>query len=278
MSLNSSAVQPPITTQQQDTNLHAVFVPGAAAAVNQSKPEHIEPVLLNPAKNNSSVQVVDELNRPSTPIVEHSAPEKSPRSTNAILAALPNTTDDSLENLKQAALSGDKKAQFNLGEMYDKGEGVEVDKVKAFEWFQKAAAQGHPGAQFNVAIMYDKGEGVGQNKKKAFEWFHKAAVQGDLDAQFTVGMMYDEGEGVEQNEEKAFEWYQMAAGQGHPDAQFNLALMYDFGEGVEENEEKAFEWLSKAADQGHAKAQLSLSRCYGEGSCTRCAAIDGAYR
>ena len=152
MSLNSSAVQPPITTQQQDTDLPAALVPGAAAAVNQSKPEHIEPVLLNPAKNNSSVQVVDELNRPSTPIVEHSAPEKSPRSTNAILAALPNTTDDSLENLKQAALSGDKEAQFNLGEMYDKGEGVEVDKVKAFEWYQKAAVQGYSKAQFNVGV------------------------------------------------------------------------------------------------------------------------------
>ena len=33
-------------------------------------------------------------------------------------------------------------AQHNLGVMYDKGEGVPEDYVKAYAWFNLAAAQG----------------------------------------------------------------------------------------------------------------------------------------
>ena len=260
MSLNSNAVQPPITPQLQDTGLPAALPPSRSDVANPS-----EPTLSNRAAINSSVEIVDEVNQLPTAIAEHSAPEKSPRSTNAILAALPNTTDDSLENLKQAALSGDKEAQFNVGKMYYKGEVVEVNKEKAFDWFHKAAVQGYLEAQFSVAVMYDQGEGVRQNKEKAFEWFHKAAVQGYLDAQFDVAVMYDEGEGVEVNKEKAFEWYHRAAVQGDLTAQFSVAIMYDEGEGVEVNKEKAFEWFKKAAEQGNHGAMQYLCDFYNEG-------------
>ena len=262
MSLNSNAVQPPITPPLQESALPTLLAPGASAVANQS-----EPVLLNPAKNNSSVQVVDELNRSFTPLVEHSAPEKSPRSTNAILAALPNTTDDSLENLKKAALSGDKEAQFNVGAMYYKGRGVEVDKVKAFEWCHKAAVQGHPEAQFSLGIMYDEGEGIEVNKAKAFEWCHKAAVQGHPEAQFNVAAMYDEGDGIEVNKAKALEWFQKAADQGDAAAQFCVAKIYNNGEGVEVDKNLASTWLHKSAMQGYAMAEYNLGVMYDVGGC-----------
>ena len=40
------------------------------------------------------------------------------------------------------AEQGDTFAQFNLGLMYYKGEGVPEDYVRAFAWFNLAAAQG----------------------------------------------------------------------------------------------------------------------------------------
>lgn len=261
MSLNSNAVQPPITPPLQESALPTLLAPGASAVANQS-----EPVLLNPAKNNSSVQVVDELNRSFTPLVEHSAPEKSPRSTNAILAALPNTTDDSLENLKKAALSGDKEAQFNVGAMYYKGRGVEVDKVKAFEWCHKAAVQGHPEAQFNVAAMYDEGDGIEVNKAKALEWFQKAADQGDAAAQFCVAKIYNNGEGVEVDKNLASTWLHKSAMQGYAMAEYNLGVMYDVGGCVEIDKEKSFLWFHKAAKQNHLRAQKRLSKAYQSGS------------
>ena len=46
----------------------------------------------------------------------------------------------------KAAEQGHAKAQTNLGWMYDNGEGVTKDAVKAVEWYQKAAEQGNADA------------------------------------------------------------------------------------------------------------------------------------
>ena len=50
---------------------------------------------------------------------------------------------------------------------------------KAKEWWQKAADQGYiANAQFNLGVMYARGEGVTQDFKKAKKWWQKAADQG----------------------------------------------------------------------------------------------------
>ena len=37
-------------------------------------------------------------------------------------------------------------AQYNLGVMYDNGQGVQQDYKEAVKWYRKAAEQGHNGA------------------------------------------------------------------------------------------------------------------------------------
>jgi TPR repeat protein len=44
--------------------------------------------------------------------------------------------------------------------MYANGKGVEQDFKEAIKWFQKAADQGFAEAQYNLGFMYDKGQGV----------------------------------------------------------------------------------------------------------------------
>ena len=46
-----------------------------------------------------------------------------------------------LEALKTAAEQGYAGAQYNLGFVYDRGEGVPEDHVQAYAWFSVAAAQ-----------------------------------------------------------------------------------------------------------------------------------------
>ena len=70
-----------------------------------------------------------------------------------------------------AAEQGHAEAQFNLGVMYDIGQGVKQDYFKAVEWYQKAAEQGNALAQYNLGVMYAKGQGVRQNYTKAKEYF-----------------------------------------------------------------------------------------------------------
>ena len=47
----------------------------------------------------------------------------------------------------------------------------------------KAAEQGDADAQYKLGFMYNKGEGVPQDYKKAFYWCTKAAEQGLVNAQ-----------------------------------------------------------------------------------------------
>ena len=54
---------------------------------------------------------------------------------------------------QKAAEQGDAMAQFNLGQCYTNGTGVEKDEQKAVEWYKKAAEQGHAGAQFNLDTL-----------------------------------------------------------------------------------------------------------------------------
>src|SRR5204863_1831014 len=60
---------------------------------------------------------------------------------------------------------------YLLGYFNYHGIGTSVDKQKAFEFYQKAADLGNSIAQYNLANMYRKGEVVDKDDNKAFELF-----------------------------------------------------------------------------------------------------------
>ena len=63
-----------------------------------------------------------------------------------------------------------------------------------FELTMRLAEGGDTTAQWNLGVMYDTGEGVPQDDEEAVKWYTKAAEQGDVDAQWNLGVMYDTGE------------------------------------------------------------------------------------
>jgi TPR repeat protein len=80
-----------------------------------------------------------------------------------------------LKEFRRLALKGLAKAQYNLGVMYFRGQGVPQDYAKAVEWYRKAADQGHADSQYNLGLMYYKGQGVPQDYVQAHMWFNLAA-------------------------------------------------------------------------------------------------------
>jgi hypothetical protein len=60
-----------------------------------------------------------------------------------------------------------------LAALYDNGEGVEVDKSKAVEWYHKAALQNLDKAQRRLSSAYQNGEGVEKNLQLATYWMLK---------------------------------------------------------------------------------------------------------
>jgi len=129
--------------------------------------------------------------------------------------------DIDIETTIQKAKEGHATAQYNLGYMYCKGEGVSQDYKQAVYWYKKAAEQGNATAQSNLGYMYGEGEGVTQDYKQAVYWFKKAAEQGDATAQYNLGYMYGEGHGVSQSDILAYVWNSLAAAQGLNSAKIN---------------------------------------------------------
>lgn len=192
--------------------------------------------------------------------------------TEAAASAVPAVTakeltpEEKFAETKKKADAEDAKAQFNIGEMYAKGDGILKDAAKAMEWYQKAAAQGNAEAQKTIGMFYRDGFGITKNADKALDWFQKAAAQGNVNAQISLGVMYTIGEGVPKDAAKAFEWFQKAAVQGDVDAQKALGLMYANGSiGAPKDAAKAVEWYQKAATQGNADAQIALGWMYFKG-------------
>ena len=95
-----------------------------------------------------------------------------------ILAVRLTATSD-LDSLKVAAEQGDADAQYNLGHMYDTGEGIPKNPAEAVRWYRMAAEQGLADAQNNLGRMYDTGEGVPEDYVQAYAWYNIAAAQGN---------------------------------------------------------------------------------------------------
>ena len=77
-------------------------------------------------------------------------------------------------------------ADFDSGyRAYKKG-----DYATALKEWRLLAEQGDARAQYNLGSMYYKGEGIPQDAKEAVKWYRLAAEQGISDAQGYLGCMY----------------------------------------------------------------------------------------
>lgn len=73
------------------------------------------------------------------------------------------------------AEGGDKEAQTNVGEIYERGVGGAPDYKQAAFWYRKAADQGYPRALINLGFLYEQGRGVPQDPVAALKLYRQAA-------------------------------------------------------------------------------------------------------
>jgi TPR repeat protein len=83
-----------------------------------------------------------------------------------------------LRLLRPIAEQGNAQAQYNLGVMYDAGDGVPQDYAAAMSWWRKAAEQGYAKAQLGLGSMYFNGWGVLQDYVIAYMWYNLASAGG----------------------------------------------------------------------------------------------------
>ena len=67
--------------------------------------------------------------------------------------------------------------QFELGELFQKGQDKARDYKQAFKWFQLAAINGSCQAQHRLGSLYARGQGVPRDLVKAYAWCKVATFQ-----------------------------------------------------------------------------------------------------
>jgi TPR repeat protein len=131
------------------------------------------------------------------------------------------------------AEGGDADAQYNLGNLYDRGLGRAEDDAAAAEWYRRAAGQGVVEAMVNLGLIHELGRaGVARDPAEAARWYEEAGAAGNALAQYKLGEMYSTGTGVPQDFERAAEWYERAVRQNLAAAMYRLGTLYAMGQGV----------------------------------------------
>ncbi len=89
-----------------------------------------------------------------------------------------------------------------------------ADYATAYREWRPLAEGGNAAAQFLVGFMHERGQGVPPDPAEAVAWYRRAALQGDVHAQFRLGFLYAYGRGVDRDDLQAADWYGRAAAQG----------------------------------------------------------------
>ena len=132
---------------------------------------------------------------------------------------------------KRGVELGDVEAMECLGEAYEYGEGVKLDKKNAERLFRAAADRGDAVAQNRVASLLQSEERF----EEAVRYWALAADQGYTSGEQGLGLCYRDGAGTEVDLGKARYWFERAAAKGDEDAIYELEHM-----DLEEEEEARF--------------------------------------
>src|SRR6202012_1823943 len=168
-----------------------------------------------------------------------------------------------VEALTYAAEGGQPLAQWKLGRMYARGEGVPRDDTKAYSYFERLVESYNEddpdrpdiaaisNAFVSVGVYCLNGipnSEIKADPERALEMFQYAAANfGDPDAQYNLARMYMDGAaGLAPNNMRAARWLALAAEKGHHPAQALLGHLLFLGEGVPRQRARGLMWLSIA--------------------------------
>src|SRR5207248_9811953 len=164
----------------------------------------------------------------------------------------------------RAAKSSNAQAQYNLGQCYELGNGIDKDETKAFACYKRSAENGDVNARFQLGYCYVNGIGTEINEEKGFELYNEAAGNKHSNIRYNF-VNYDEE--IDNLDEigKINYWYYKAAENDNKFALYKLGEHYELGKGVGYNERRAIEFYKKSADQGLIDALCRLGHIYNNG-------------
>lgn len=133
-------------------------------------------------------------------------------------------------HLYNRAILGDAQSQFQIGQMFQYGLGVDQSADSAVIFYQNAAQQGHLGAEYNLGILYLQNPQDANSYQSALNWLTDSAFKGNKKAQYVLARVLKQGRTgpdgqvyIQPNEEQALSMLYLAAANNYGPAQFDLA-------------------------------------------------------
>jgi uncharacterized protein len=171
---------------------------------------------------------------------------------------------DAFPLLMSAARMGHARAQGLVAIMYHQGIGMAENDQAAAHWFALAAAQGHRASEYELGAMYEEGEGgLPKDARKAAELYAASARQGFDQAQFALGLSYEFGEGVSRNRQTALYWLAQAARQGDGQAHWIYDWLSRPSTPNFQNEEQLGNYIGSQVMQHYSGASPRAGGCPG---------------
>lgn len=94
------------------------------------------------------------------------------------LSLTPSGSDYTINLFLNKANEGNVEAQYQLGQLYLRGNGTLQDFEEAVKWFQLAAEQNYAPAQYELGLLYHLGQGVSIDNEKSYMWLNLSAAAG----------------------------------------------------------------------------------------------------
>lgn len=126
---------------------------------------------------------------------------------------------------------------------------IEVDTMKAFEYFSKSAELGNAEAMYYLGLIYESGDGAEMNVKKALEMFEKSRAAHDdiINAMRPLSEIYLFGtDAIFPNYRLAAYWALRGIEEDDTDCWYLIAVMYEHGLFFEKNLSYAKQCLKNA--------------------------------
>lgn len=143
---------------------------------------------------------------------------------------------------------------------------AEKDFAAAHAIYLSLANQNDAKACYNLGLMYQDGDGVAKNLDEAVKWYTKSADLGYKEAQYTLGALVFQRQIQSISYPQAVTYYEQAAKQGHVKSQLNLGMLYFRGDVIAQDLPAAVQWLSLAASNNNSEAQGYLAQLYQQGA------------
>lgn len=183
---------------------------------------------------------------------------------------------DARDLILPLAASGDSRAQFILGGIYDQDSGIALTSGgngqlgtlqdnfdEAETWYTKSAQQQNLKAMTALGNHYCWGVGGarmgGVDSAKGTSYLQEAANKGSAAAMMRLAANYEQGVCAKLDNAAALKWYMAAAALGDMQSRHSLGLMHRDGRGTPADNVQAYVWFALAGsdEDGSMRERLS---------------------